>query len=282
MKHIVSKELILFFDKVRSAILDEDSDQEVVIIREAALESVRSDPGLHQLVPYFVQYVAEKVTHSLSNTFTLRSMMDLTAAVITNKTLFVEPYITALIPPVLTCLVGRNLGPDNLTSLKDQYDLRDLAASLISKISAKYAHSSLELRPRLARTCLKYFLDPSRSPPQHYGAINGILAVGGAEAIRALVLPNLKPFESVLVKTQEERGEDDEMVRMLKGGILKAVSSLTAGKADVRMVNGAGAGHGEEVESTAVREFLGTVIGDLVLGVGNRALNKAVLEARGR
>lgn len=40
VKHIVSKELILFFDKIREAILDDDDDPEVVTLREAALKSV--------------------------------------------------------------------------------------------------------------------------------------------------------------------------------------------------------------------------------------------------
>ncbi|TVY53770.1 Transcription initiation factor TFIID subunit, partial [Lachnellula suecica] len=95
VKHVVSKELILFFDKIRGAILDEDPDTEVLNLRKSALESVRQDPGLHQLVPYFVQFVAEKVTHSLHNTFVLQQMMELTSAMIANKSLFIEPYVAS-------------------------------------------------------------------------------------------------------------------------------------------------------------------------------------------
>ncbi|RAL62938.1 hypothetical protein DID88_004779 [Monilinia fructigena] len=148
VKHIVSKELILFFDKIRAAILDEDDDPEVVTLRESALESVRSDPGLHQLVPYFVHFIAEKVTHSLGNLFVLQQMLKLANALISNKTLFVNPYISSLCPPILTCLVGRTLGTGASDELKDRYQLRDTAASLIGIISKKYTESNAQLKAR--------------------------------------------------------------------------------------------------------------------------------------
>ncbi|KAH8654027.1 hypothetical protein BGZ60DRAFT_460428 [Tricladium varicosporioides] len=276
VKHVVSKELILFFDKIRGAILDEEVDAEVVSLRESALESVRSDPGLHQLVPYFVQFVAEKVTHSLNNTFVLRQMMELTAAMIANKSLFIDPYVAALVPPVLTCLVGRNLGPENVDNLKDQFQLRDLAASLIGQISRKYAESSMQLRPRLARTCLKYFLDPSRSPGEHYGAINGLSTIGGPEAIRSILIPNIKPFEYVLNKASSERGENDEGIRMVVAAIMKAVTSIAESSSST-LTNGT---NGAGTEAGVIEEFLGPVIGRRVVALGNHKLNKAILEVR--
>jgi len=88
VKHVLSKELQLYFEKICSAILDETNDE----YRVAALASLRSDPGLHQLVPYFVQLVAEKVTHSLKNLFVLTQMMQLTSAMLDNESLYVDPY----------------------------------------------------------------------------------------------------------------------------------------------------------------------------------------------
>jgi transcription initiation factor TFIID subunit 6 len=276
VKHVVSKELILFFDKIRGAILDEDPDPEVVILRESALESVRSDPGLHQLVPYFVQFVAEKVTHSTNNTFVLRQMMDLTSAVITNKSLFVDPYVSNIVAPILTCLVGRNIGAGTPESLKSEFQLRDMAASLLGQICTKYAESSEQLRPRLVRTLLKYFLDPQRSLGEHYGAIAGLITVGGPEGIRSLLLPNIKPFEYVLTKAQNERGANDQSISMVIAILVKAVSSITDSPAPFSNgTNGVVA-----AEAPLVEEFLGTIIGSRVNALSNRALCKAVLEAR--
>lgn len=59
MKHVLSRELQLYFERVTSAATDQDE-----AMREAALASLRGDPGLHQLVPYLVQWVAESVSRA--------------------------------------------------------------------------------------------------------------------------------------------------------------------------------------------------------------------------
>lgn len=89
VKHVLSKELQLYFEKICSALLDESNND----YRIAALASIRSDPGLHQLVPYFVQFIAEKVTHNLSNLFVLTQIMQFTTAMLENNNLFVDPYV---------------------------------------------------------------------------------------------------------------------------------------------------------------------------------------------
>jgi transcription initiation factor TFIID subunit 6 len=208
-------------------------------------------------------------------------MMELTAAMIANKSLFIEPYVAALVPPVLTCLIGRSLGPETPSNLQAQFQLRDLAASLIGQISTKYAESSLQLRPRLARTCLKYFLDPSRSLAEHYGAISGLISIGGPEGIRSVLLPNIKPFEYVIQKAQNERGATYESVRMIITVLLRAVTSIV----DAPLTNGNGANGANgtvAAEAPLVEEYLGSIVGSRVNALSNRALCKAILEARDR
>jgi len=276
VKQIVSKELILFFDKIRSAILDDNGDQDVIILRKSAFESVRSDPGLQQLVPYFIQFVAEKVTHCLDNLFVLQQMMELDQALIENTTLFVDPYVANLVPPIITCLLGRKVGPDGADNLEGQYQLRDFAASLIGQIVKKYHKSNQELQARITRTCLKYLLDPDRTPGEHYGAIQGIRTSGGAPAILQLVLPNLKAYEAIIVKHQTEHGETHEMIRMLLAGIIRAISSLTDADPLIEKTNGV---NGNAAEASQVEEYLGTIIGSRVVALGNHKLNKTILES---
>lgn len=96
VKHVLSKELQLYFEKICSALLDELNNE----YRIAALASIRSDPGLHQLVPYLVQFVAEKVTHNLKNLFVLTQMMQLTTAMLENSNLYIDPYVQILFVPV--------------------------------------------------------------------------------------------------------------------------------------------------------------------------------------
>lgn len=90
VKHVLSKELLLYFEKICDALVDEASDE----YRLAAFASIRTDPGLHQLVPYFVQFIAEKVTHSLKNLFILTQMMHFTSAMLENSSLYIDPYVS--------------------------------------------------------------------------------------------------------------------------------------------------------------------------------------------
>lgn len=270
VKHVLSSELRLYFEKICSALLDESNNE----YRIAALASIRSDPGLHQLVPYFVQFIAEKVTHNIKNLYILTQMMLLTTAMLENSNLYVDPYIASIVPPVLTCLVGRHLGssPDPLAA----YDLRRLSASVLSSITKKYSKSSHMLKPRLARTCLKHFLDPNKPLGANYGGIIGLQAIGGPEIVRALIVPNLKEYEELVKDAidamDESKKNEGEMVikALLEALVLLEEESVGA-------VDGFVNGHAAEL-----RKELGDKIGDLfaerVLELGKPRLVKAIME----
>ena len=96
VKHILSKELQQYFSTVCQSVLDENSEE----YRIAGLASLKQDPGLHQLVPYFVQFVAEKVTHNLKDLFVLTQMMYLVEALIRNPSLFLDAYVSCQPSPI--------------------------------------------------------------------------------------------------------------------------------------------------------------------------------------
>ncbi|KAL7945375.1 hypothetical protein V8C42DRAFT_322967 [Trichoderma barbatum] len=284
VKHIVSKELILYFDKIQAAILDDNPDEEVIRLRQAALGSVRDDPGLHQLVPYFINFIMDRVTHQLDDTFTLKQMMELTNALIENKSLFLDPYASSLSAPVLTCLMARKLGSEEgQDSLKEQYDLRQLAASLLGRIARKYSVSNSLLRPKLTRTCLKYFLDPTKPPAVLYGAIHGLLEAGGMEAIRVLVLRNLKSFDSGILQPLKEKSEGSIEYEMLVQGLVQAVASLAAKTdstdASEAQMNGVN-GNTPASELSDLNDFIGPVVGEKIASARNHQLIKTILDAR--
>ena len=105
VKHILSKELQQYFEKVCSALLDEANNE----YRVAALASIGSDPGLHQLVPYFVQFIAEKVTHSIKSIFVLTQMVELTHAMLNNQSLLIDPYVRNVIHSIWHTLTHSRL-----------------------------------------------------------------------------------------------------------------------------------------------------------------------------
>ena len=90
VKHVLSKELQLYFAKVCESILDEVQRD----YQTAALASLRDDPGLHQLVPYFVNFIADKVTHNIRDLFVLEQMMHMIDALTRNEKLYLPPYVS--------------------------------------------------------------------------------------------------------------------------------------------------------------------------------------------
>ncbi|MCJ1321834.1 hypothetical protein MMC15_007179 [Xylographa vitiligo] len=268
VKHVLSKELQLYFEKICSALLDEANDEYSV----AALASLRSDPGLHQLVPYFVQFIAEKVTHNLKSLFVLKQMMQLTSAMLDNESLYVDPYVAAIVPPVLTCLVSPHLGSSS--NRLEHYPLRSLAASLLGLIATKFAKSSHTLKPRLARTCLKHFLDPNKSFAVHYGAILGLQAVGGREAVRVLIVPNLKEYGKLLQEAIDGNTPAKSDAEMAIGAVLGVLERLEEASS-TRLTNGYLV---NERENSKLVEKVGELLGARIVATGRPHLAQAVLE----
>ncbi|KAF3771078.1 DUF1546-domain-containing protein [Cryphonectria parasitica EP155] len=278
VRHIISKELVLYFDKIQSAILDDNPDDEVRQLREAALQSVRADPGLHQLVPYFVNFIANQVTHRLDDTFVLRQMMELTDALLDNTNLFLDPYASPLSAPVLTCLMSRKVGSEEGTdAVKEQYELREFSAGVLGRIAKNYSKSNTRLRPKLTRTCLKYFLDPSKPCPVLFGAVCGLSAAGGPMSVRVLLMPNLKSFDTMILSSLRERGVPNTEYDLLLGAIVKAVQTID--KTEFDMMNGVSGGADGDV-AAQLEDFLGPTIGRAVFSLQKDRLNRLVLDAK--
>lgn len=89
VKHVLSKELQMYFERITEAVLSEDER-----LQSQAFESLRSDPGLHQLLPYFVQHIHKKVTQNHKNLDVLEAMLSMAYSLLNNKHLFVEPYVS--------------------------------------------------------------------------------------------------------------------------------------------------------------------------------------------
>lgn len=198
VKHVLSKELQLYFDKAIAALVNESDET----LRAATLESIRSDPGLHQLVPYFIQFIAETITHNLQNIDLLTTMLMVIYSLLTNKTIFLDPYIHALMPCVLTLLLAKNIGPTKGTpeELKQHFKVRELSASILEKIIVEYGSSYNTLKPRVTRTLLRAFLSSTTktSVGTQFGAIRGMKSLG-PEVIRIIFVGNLKNWSTLVL-----------------------------------------------------------------------------------
>lgn len=178
-----------------------------------------------------------------------------------------------MVPPVLTCLVGRTLGAG--TGSLDHYDLRDLAASLLGHLCNKYAKYSHNLKPRLARSCLKTFLDPKRPFGSHYGAILGLKAIGGAEVVRRLIVPNLKAYSELLEDDLQDPGAKKAEAEKVISAILNSLESLIDD--EIPWMNGHSGDSTRELRAKLV-DKLGETIGGRIAASGHAQLAQAVLD----
>ncbi|VVT55395.1 uncharacterized protein SAPINGB_P004575 [Magnusiomyces paraingens] len=203
VKHVISKELQIYFDRVVEALLQEESESDnPSSLRNIALNSLRNDPGLHQLVPYLVQFVQEQISQNLKSSLSIVStMLEVIHAMLQNPNIFIEPYIHQIMPCLLTPLLSKRVGAESKSSdsetldetARESYAVRDFAASLVSSISEKYSDVYYSLKPRVTRTLLKGFMDVNRSVPSWYGSIVGIRGLG-PEVVRVVIVGNLKAW----------------------------------------------------------------------------------------
>lgn len=184
-----------------------------------------------------------------------------------------EQQIASLVPPILTCLIGRQLG--GTADLSEQFALRDLSAALLGLIATKYSHSSHTLKPRLARSCLKTLLDPSKPFGAHYGAIIGLHAVGGSEAVRVLIIPNLPTYGNLLkdgLADDSARRPEAEKVLGLLLGVLTALKEEKP-----VLTNGHGPGMVSEDIKRRLEGKLGAFLAEKVAELGDASVVHAIL-----
>lgn len=289
VKHVLSKESQELFAKLSSALIDESNPE----WSNAALASIRTDPGIQQLATYLISFFAEKVTHSTKNLFILQQMMYAVQALLANPTIYFDPYIANIVPIVMTCCVSKHLGPpahlqSNNTSSESingtngtgtpsnpyaHFALRDLAASILGYIATRYTSSSATLRQRIVRSCLKYFLDPNKPLGTHYGAISALQAITGSEGVKGAVLPNLKLYDEILKEALADDSRKPEAERVL-AVILQGLDKLEYNQTSSR-VNGVG-------DLSALKERLtdkvGETVANQIVSSGRVAAAQIILE----
>lgn len=205
VKHVLSRELQLYFDKITEL----TATRSDTVLFKNALVSLATDSGLHPLVPYFTYFVADEVSRGLNDYALLFALMRVVWNLLQNPYIHIEPYLHQLMPSVVTCLVAKRLGS---RFADNHWELRDFTAKLVAYICKRFGHVYSSLQTRLTKTLVNAFLDPKRSLTQHYGAIQGLAALG-PNVVRLLVLPNLEPYLQLLEPEMLLEKQKNEMKR---------------------------------------------------------------------
>lgn len=218
VKHVLSRELQLYFEKIEELTMKRPNST----IFKQALLSLATDSGLHPLVPYFTKFIADKVAQNLNNFSIMFALMRLARSLLQNQQIHIEPYLHQFIPSIITCLVTKRLG-NRLTD--NHWELRNFTAKLVASVCKRFGHVYHDLQQRITRTLLHAFLDPTKALPQHYGAIQGLAALGPS-VVRLLILPNLEVYMQLLEPEMTPEKQKNEMKRLearhVYGALLRA------------------------------------------------------------
>ncbi|KAG7087466.1 hypothetical protein E1B28_013432 [Marasmius oreades] len=186
VKSTLSRELQLYYTRLTSSLLPPTVTTSAAdnLKRTAALASLRSDAGLQALLPYLIRWVGEGVVSSLKGGAqsevdgrALEVLIEVIQAILDNTTLFVEPYLHQLLPPLLSTLLHSSVPPSHASIL------RTTAAQTLSKLLTKHSTTYPSLSPRIMKTLLLALISPEKSAGTRDGAIRGLVGVG-KEAVR--------------------------------------------------------------------------------------------------
>ncbi|KAK4532059.1 hypothetical protein CCYA_CCYA10G2916 [Cyanidiococcus yangmingshanensis] len=200
VRHVLSRELQLYYELAIEALTGETGETDETL-RTACLASIAKDPGLQQLVPYFVAFLFHHITNHTRDLPQLQIAMRLARALLENRHIGLEPYLHQLMPSVLTCIVGRCLCR---TADEDHWALREYAAALLADIHKTYGGAYENLLPRIAETLRVALVDEHKPLTTQYGALVAFRALGSA-----LVQAHVAPVAAQLIECWEKQIEDE-------------------------------------------------------------------------
>ncbi|KAH9480749.1 Transcription initiation factor TFIID subunit 6 [Psilocybe cubensis] len=182
VKQVLSRELQLYYARLTASLLPPSASDHAK--RVAALASLRHDAGLQALLPYLVRWVGEGVVGVLKEDApaegegkVLDVLLDVIGAILDNSTLFVEPYLHQILPPILSILLHSSLPQTHTTHL------RTSASQTLAKLLTQHSTTYPSLSPRIMKTLLLALISPGKSTGTREGAIRGLVGVG-KEAVR--------------------------------------------------------------------------------------------------
>lgn len=143
-------------------------------------------------------------------------------------------------------------------------------------ITKEFSKSSQTLQSRIARTCLKHFLDPTKPLASQYGGFLGLWTVGGLDSVRALVIPSLKDFEGIIIEAQEDESRRPE-ADIVSQALLDSVVALADD--NLGFLNHVVNGYDSETMQAALIEKIGPFFAEKVMAKESTDLVKVILDS---
>ena len=171
--HELSVEQQLYYKELTEASVGSIENKRI-----EALQSLSNDPGLYQLLPRFITFIAEGVRVNVAqhNLAVLIYLLRMIKALLENSTLYLEKYLHELIPAVMTCIVSKQLCPR--PDFDNHWALRDFATRLMAQICRHFNTPTNNIQSRITKTLSQSLIVENSPLATHYGAIAGLSELG--------------------------------------------------------------------------------------------------------
>ncbi|KAK9872277.1 hypothetical protein WA026_017082 [Henosepilachna vigintioctopunctata] len=191
--HELSVEQQLYYKEITEACVGSDEAR-----RGEALQSLASDPGLHEMLPRMCTFIIEGVRVNVvqNNLALLIYLMRMVKALLDNQSLYLEKYLHELIPAVTTCIVSKQLC--TRPEFDNHWALRDFASRLMAQICKNFNTSTNNIQTRITRMFTNALNQGDKMPlSSMYGALQALSELG-PEVVRIFVLPRVKIIGSCI------------------------------------------------------------------------------------
>lgn len=195
--HELSVEQQLYYKEITEACVGADEGR-----RSEALQSLSSDPGLHQMLPRFSTFISEGVKTNVvqNNLALLIYLMRMVKSLMDNQTLYLEKYLHEFVPAVCTCIVSKQLcmRPE----ADNHWALRDFAARLMAQMCKNFSTNINNIQSRITKTFSAAIQSEKAALASQYGAVAGLGELG-AEVVRTFLVPRVKYVSDRMKATME-------------------------------------------------------------------------------
>ncbi|XP_022919113.2 transcription initiation factor TFIID subunit 6 isoform X1 [Onthophagus taurus] len=221
--HELSVEQQLYYKEITEACVGADEGR-----RAEALQSLASDPGLHEMLPRMCTFIIEGVRVNVvqKNLALLIYLMRMVKALLDNQSLFLEKYLHELIPSVTTCIVSRQLC--QRPELDNHWALRDFASRLMAQICKNFNTSTNNIQTRVTRLFSNALQQGENlALASLYGALEGLSELG-PEVIKTFIFPRIKTIGTTIEQHLEGPLMSSQVEKVACGHIKQLLAKVLA------------------------------------------------------
>lgn len=174
-RHMLTKELSMYFEKIIQAMETEE---------DIAIECLKNESGIQQLVPYFIHHFNQQIMKNLKNSIKLKTVLMMYNSLLRNQFIFIDVYLHQVLPSLLTCVVGKHIDES----------VRYMSADVIKYVYQEFAIKYKTLGPRIVRTLVKSWFDKNADECVHLGAVH-CLSILSKEVINSVIKPKFEIYK---------------------------------------------------------------------------------------